>query len=356
MNTSLRFFCLLAVLALGFYKLQAAPPATNGSAGFQLIADLSDGSRVIGKCGEDALKFRSDVLGEMKLSLERVRSVECQPKTNSVKLTTSSGDTLAVQFAMKEIRVETAFASVKLPVGLIRRLQVLPTGAAGKTRPGLVARWSAENDAKDIIGGNDGVLEAGAGLAVGKIGQAFNLNGVDPDSHPDVGPDVRVPDSPLWNFGTKDFSIELWANFHALPPAGARIGYPYGGVIISNDEGAGGGNKWWFALDGRVLDLHVNGPTINNGRGIFLVQAAFTPDLNVWYHLAVTRCDNLYTIYVNGVAVGSQVDAHAIPDANAPLTIGSAEGFYFNGLLDEVGIYSRALSAAEVQAIYAEGK
>ena len=76
---------------------------------------------------------------------------------------------------------------------------------------------------------------------------------------------------------------------------------------------------------------------------------------NQWYHLAVTRAGDLYTIYVNGVAVGTQTDSNVIPDPGVPLTIGQAEGFYFTGLLDEISIYKRALSAAEIASIYQDG-
>jgi hypothetical protein len=54
MNAILRFFCLLMVLVLGFHKLQAAPAATNEPTGFRLTVELQDGSRVIGKGGDDA--------------------------------------------------------------------------------------------------------------------------------------------------------------------------------------------------------------------------------------------------------------------------------------------------------------
>jgi hypothetical protein len=47
--------------------------------------------------------FYSDVLGEMKLPLERIRSIACQPKTNSVQLTTVNGDTLTAQFVTKVV-------------------------------------------------------------------------------------------------------------------------------------------------------------------------------------------------------------------------------------------------------------
>jgi hypothetical protein len=87
------------------------------------------------------------------------------------------------------------------------------------------------------------------------------------------------------------------------------------------------------------------------------VQAPFSPNVGQWYHLAVTRNGNIYTIFVDGIQVGSDVNAVAIPNANAPLTIGQAEELGFmNGLLDEVTIYNRALTQGELQAIFNAGE
>jgi len=323
----------------------AAPTSTNQT-GFRLTIELQDGSKIIGKSGDEMFQFRSDVLGEIKLPLEKIRSIECQPKTNSVKLATANGDALAVEFVTKEIKMEATFGNFKLPVHLIRRVRISPMGKMGR-RPGLMALWAGEGNGDDVIGGNHGSLQNGARFSPGKVGQAFKLDGVpNPTARPNNGPHVQVSDSILSISGNNDFTIVLWANFSSLVGY-ANTGYPYGGVFISQDEGAGNMNKWYFALDGRALDFHINSP---NTGPLFLVQAPFTPNLNQWYHLAVTRSDSLYTIYANGVAIGSQNDTHAIPEPNAPVKIGAAEGMYFNGLLDEVKIYNRALSAAEIQA------
>lgn len=51
--------------------------------------------------------------------------------------------------------------------------------------------------------------------------------------------------------------------------------------------------------------------------------------------------------------VGAATETLALPDANAPLTIGQAEGaFHFDGALDDVAIYHHALSAAEIAQTY----
>ena len=95
------------------------------------------------------------------MPLERIRAIVCQPKTNSVQLTTVNGDILTVQFVTKVVRVETAFGDVKLPVNLIRRLTVAPAAKPGQIREGLVAFWPGEGNANDNIGTNNGTLVGG---------------------------------------------------------------------------------------------------------------------------------------------------------------------------------------------------
>jgi hypothetical protein len=95
-----------------------------------------------------------------------------------VQLTTSNGDTLTVQFVTKVVRVETAFGNFKLPVNLIKHMQVSPMGKEGQTRPGLVALWSAEGNANDLINGNHGILLGEISFVEGVQGKALLFNGV----------------------------------------------------------------------------------------------------------------------------------------------------------------------------------
>jgi hypothetical protein len=239
---------------------------------------------------------------------------------------------------------ESIDASIKLPPGV--------------PRSNVVAFWPADGNAADIVGGHNCVLQNGASFSDGIAGRAFELdntagiNGgqasrVFPPPAFDGGAYVQAPKSDAWAFGTKDFTIELWAKFNSVPVH--DIGHAQGGIFISNDEGAYDVNKWWFALGGGVLNFHINDP---KDGPVWLVNAPFTPDLNQWYHLAITRKHNVFTIYVNGEATGSEENDRSIPETNSPLLIGSAEGYYFNGLLEEAGIFKRALSASEIMSIY----
>ena len=213
---------------------------------------------------------------------------------------------------------------------------------AKKPARGLVAWWRADGNARDSAGENHGTLKGKVTFASGVAGKAFRLDGATRY--------VEVPRSDIWGFGSRDFSIELWVQFRALTPS-HDIRFP-SAVFLGCDEGNGRwGNKWFFAYADGFLNFHINRA---NGKGGFYAKAAFSPNLDQWYHLAVTRSRRTFTIYVDGVAVASENVALVIPYPDAPVTIGQAEGLgFFSGLLDEVAIYNRALSPAEVKAGWA---
>ncbi|MGB7746951.1 MAG: hypothetical protein WBN75_06665 [Verrucomicrobiia bacterium] len=77
MSALLRLLWVSGILVFGFVSIRATPVSTNQSAGFRLMLELHDGSKIIGKNGDDNFQFRSDILGEMKLPLERIRSITC---------------------------------------------------------------------------------------------------------------------------------------------------------------------------------------------------------------------------------------------------------------------------------------
>ncbi|UCF39035.1 MAG: LamG domain-containing protein, partial [Acidobacteriota bacterium] len=192
--------------------------------------------------------------------------------------------------------------------------------------------WPGDDTSLDIVTGVEATLQNGASFDAGVVGMAFDLDGQDQS--------VTMPDSRDWNFGTCDFSIMAWANARDLV-----AGIP----LVSHDEGAGDQSKWIFwAPPWGGLTFHINSPATS---GIDLVTFYdFQPELDRWYHFAVTRKHDLFVLYVNGLPVASATDSHKIPVAKAPLMIGQAEAFPLNGLIDEVKIYRRALSAAEVRS------
>jgi hypothetical protein len=73
---------------------------------------------------------------------------------------------------------------------------------------------------------------------------------------------------------------------------------------------------------------------------------------NTWSHLAATYDGTMLRLYVNGVQTASIAQTGSIATSTNPLQIGGDNifGQYFQGLIDEVRVYNRPLSQAEIQA------
>ena len=225
------------------------------------------------------------------------------------------------------------------------------SSALAQLPTGLVSWWDGDlvsgHTAFDLGSGINGALVNDATVAPGKVGNAFSFDGIDDF--------VQVPDSNLWAFGSNDFSIGLWANFSTVD-TGSRD--QLRNVFVAHDGAQPPFftvNKWIFHYAENGLFFHIFDMT--EGIPIFLGPFPFTPVVGQFHHFAVTRSSSTYTFYADGAAIGSTIDSRPIPNATAPLTIGQSEGVgFFHGLIDEVQIYSRALSQAEIQEHLSRGR
>ena len=209
---------------------------------------------------------------------------------------------------------------------------------------GLIAWWPGNGSAQDIVGGHDALLRGDASFGPGLVDQAFVLDG--------NGDFVEVND-PIFNFGTNDFTVGLWANFNTT--AGEQV------LIEKYIEALGdaGRTGWTFTklADNRIR-LHAGNP----GGGIVESVPLNIPD-NTWTHFALRRSGNVFTLFVNGAEVASGT-LTANLDSTSTLkfghrgnpqdTPGSLDDrqFYFNGSMDDVEIYERALTNAEIESIF----
>jgi prepilin-type N-terminal cleavage/methylation domain-containing protein len=90
-------------------------------------------------------------------------------------------------------------------------------------------------------------------------------------------------------------------------------------------------------------------------------DVAYDYKLNTWYHIVYVVTPTGYTIYLNGnnVASGSYAASNPVfSDASHTIKIGQVgyEEEYFDGLIDEVAIYNRALSDREIMGHYEMGR
>jgi hypothetical protein len=223
------------------------------------------------------------------------------------------------------------------------------------TPPAIVSWWPGDNSALDILDGNHGTLRNGAMFAAGMVGPAFTLDGVDDF--------VEIPDSP--SLTPPSMTLDAWVNPKTI--AATHIVTKYN----SNNPSVNGVSWALEMLDGGRLEFVVyENRAVSIYRGIDTDSAALTA--GAWAHVAATfdAGTQAMTIYVNGVpAAGSLIagstSVSTIADSATPVRIGTAVNGagqfvnFWNGLIDEVGMYSRALLPTEIQNIYdarGEGK
>jgi len=218
---------------------------------------------------------------------------------------------------------------------------------------GLVGYWSFDEGtgttANDLSGrGNTGTLQPALGptWTSGRVANALSFDGVD-----DI---VRVPHTEIQNtvFGTSTvFTLEAWA----FPRAWANWA-----TIMNKARGACWGhttNGMWASNQNGFACAMGSGaaPAECNPAGS-IIMVAHRPPLNTWNHIVCTADGTNLIMHVNGTEVGRVLIAgltHPRTANTEPLVFGrrtEAAGPSFNGNIDEVRIYNRALSAAEIMA------
>src|SRR5579859_5627959 len=239
------------------------------------------------------------------------------------------------------VSLNSAFADISVPENT---LSCVPPP------PGLVGWWPGEGNADDVIGGDNGTLEGGATFAPGKVGQGFRFDGTNGY--------VQIPDSAALK--PTNVTVEAWVWLDPSLPSGR------GGEQIVFKK-----NTWSAWFEGYSLLKE----TIDNGDGTFsdrfqfcisrygdqvIINSQTIAQRGVWYHVAATYDGNRSVLYVNGVAEASATAGFALDYDTTPVFIGTSGTWppylsMFGGIIDEVSIYNRALSANEIAAIYNAG-
>lgn len=220
--------------------------------------------------------------------------------------------------------------SVLIPVGMVAVFAMATAPAQTVPTSGLIAHFSADGNANDSSSfANNGTF--GGSYATGILGQALQVSASNYVSAPDA-----------LQYAVSDFSTAFWFKGTA------------GGAFIGQDEGSGTTPKWFVDygyLNPGVFNLHLNG----NPNLVVLSSNSVSPSNSDWHSFALVKDGALFSFFLDGTAIGTQANTYSIPNPAAPLTIGFAESTVpsFNGLLDEIVFYNRALTLAEVQQLAA---
>ena len=251
----------------------------------------------------------------------------------NIQLNQAGGYSVLITNAYGSTNSSTAALSVNLPP------------PCDQVPAGIMAWWPAEGNANDIINSNNGTANGALTYAAGLDGLAFVFD--ESTSY------VSVPASPTLDIGSSGsgITIETW-----IEPNSFNINTS-GGPIIEWDSSTTDGLQLWVgnnAISANIKDLSNGAHTMN---------ASAIMSSNTWQHLALTydKTNGWAYIYFNGNIVSSNNFGTIIPQTTYPLNIGRrtgepiGNGETYGGLIDELSIYNRALSQAEIQAIVSVG-
>ncbi|HXF10965.1 MAG TPA: LamG-like jellyroll fold domain-containing protein, partial [Desulfuromonadaceae bacterium] len=207
---------------------------------------------------------------------------------------------------------------------------------------GVAAWWPAEGSAVDIVGTNNGSPTAGLVYTNGMAGQAFSFT--------TSGSYIPLPASTALDIGASTNSgltIECWVQ----PNSSVFQG---GAPIIEWDSPSTDGLQLWV---GATMSANLK-DTSGISHGFQTSTNPFTT--NAFQHVALTydRSSGKALLYWNGTMVASNNVGTITPQSTYPVNIGRrtgqpvGNGSNFRGFMDELTLYKRALSAAEIQSIY----
>jgi PKD repeat protein len=221
-------------------------------------------------------------------------------------------------------------ASLAVSDGTYTSVSTNITITVGNAANGLVAAYGFEegsgSSVTDASGNhNNGTISGAVWSNNGRFGKALSFNG--------TSALVTIPDSPSLDMAAA-ITLEAWVNPSALGTSWSDI------IFKATDT--------YFLMG---CTPQGQAPDFGGAFSPTNVYGAKLP-LNTWSHIAGTYDGTMMRFYVNGLLVASRPQSGAIQTSSGVLSIGgdSSSGQFWNGLIDEVRVYNRALSQAEIHS------
>ncbi|MGH8510415.1 MAG: LamG-like jellyroll fold domain-containing protein, partial [Gammaproteobacteria bacterium] len=204
------------------------------------------------------------------------------------------------------------------------------SGGTGGNTTGLVAAYNFEEASGatvvDASGkGNQGTLSGATRITQGKFGNALSFDGVNDW--------VTVNDTASLDL-TTGMTLEAW-----VYPTEVTSGWR---TVVHKED------NQYYLMAGSDRDTPAGAANSTTGRN--KVYAPSPLSVNTWAHLAVTYDGANVRLYINGNEVASQPQTGAFTTSTGALRIGGTQAYgeFFQGRIDEIRVYNRTLSAAEI--------
>ena len=201
------------------------------------------------------------------------------------------------------------------------------TGKAGglTSDTKLLLHFDGVDGSKEILDdGNTGHVVTQVGTATLSTSQKkWGSSGLLLDGDSDY---LTIPDSSDWDFGTGEFTIDFWSRFNSVASNSTLIDIGYGSNY--------GMRLLW--LTSNELQVYM----ASNER-----KFSWTPVVDTWYHIAVTRNGTNLRAFINGTQIGTTLtDNTDVQAGSVGIHIGVDYGinYYFNGYMEEFRISNTA--------------
>lgn len=260
-------------------------------------------------------------------------SVQCNTTTASFYV--GNYDAAATQCFKGKIKDFRIYGHRELSAAEI--MEIYTAGVTGVIHDGLIGYWPMEEgtgtETVDRIGINNGTLYNTPTWINAKFGKCIEMSG--PSSEYISFGNARIPIS-------TDFSISLWFKYYSA--SGIRC--------ILSQYTNGTTNRFSININQAAstgLEA-ANALAVTGNSGWILAKTGLV--INKWYHVIVTHEGNVGKLYVNANLEATDTSVGNVQDTT--LMIGKLGDltYYLTGAVDELRIYNRALSVAEIKAMY----
>jgi len=220
-----------------------------------------------------------------------------------------------------------------------------PTSCVPNVTQGLVAQFDFTGNANDLSGNANNGTVSGAILTADRFGnpnRAYSFNG--------TSDFIQVPNSASLQFTANTISISFWVKYNGFAPSGND------NILISKQSGSGATQQGFNVEQG----ANANGVTIllvSNGGGNFGGSTTGTIALSQTKHVVVVYNNTVSTTYLDGVVANTATANATIGTNTMALLFGmanwiNANALNFNGTLDDIRIYNRALTLCDADSLF----
>ena len=209
---------------------------------------------------------------------------------------------------------------------------------------GLQAYYTADNTGNDALGTYNGTLTNGATYGTGIINQGFSFDGV--NDTVDFGNNLDFD-------GSTPFSVSCWINTNNVTSSN---------VPLAKAQNLAPFTGYWFLITSTgnlrfILSNDLNSPNW------LAIENSTTLSTSTWYHCVMTydgsKSSTGLKVYVDNALNTQNVISNTLTGSTSNsinFKLGARNnGFFYNGLIDEVGVWNRELSSSEVTELYNSG-